>query len=98
MLFTCGSSLKGLEVENRSKEGSDMLSLFERVYVRENLTCDDSVEIPYYSSEKFILVCTNCACTTGQTESREGQYPLCDMCREQGKQPILKRKRKMLSS
>ena len=53
MLYTCGSSLKGLEMEVRLNENEDVLSLFERVYVRENFSCEDPVEIPYYSSEKF---------------------------------------------
>ena len=49
LLYTCGSVLKGLEVEARPDENASVLTLFERVFVRENLTCNNPMEIPYYS-------------------------------------------------
>ena len=72
-----------------------MKDLFGKVYVRENITCNDPVEIPYYSSERFQSVCTHCAYASDT--DIEGQYPLCEYCRQQGKHPIFKRKRRLYS-
>ena len=100
ILYTCGSSLQGLDVEARSGEPPSVLTLFDRVFVRANLTCEDleQVEVPYYSSEKFAPVCSDCACDCAGADNIEGQYPLCQYCRAQGKQPMLKRKRKITAS
>ena len=59
----------------RKDEPLSVLTLFERVFVRANLTCDETVEIPYYSSEKFVNICSNCACS--EVSEVQGQYPLC---------------------
>ena len=79
IFFTCGSSLQGLEVEVQPGEDPSVATLFNRVFVRENLTCDMSIEVPYYSSERFAKICTSCGCTTDAQE--EGQYPLCGYCK-----------------
>lgn len=89
LLFSGGSSLQGIYVDS----GED-ISIFDRVFVRSNLSCDDPVEIPYYLSEKFALVCTHCGCTT--LEAAQGQYPLYGHCRSDGKRPVWKRKRKLV--
>ena len=91
-LYSCGSSLTGLEEEIRGSDHHSVKDLFSRVYARENLTCEAPVEIPYYSSEMFLSVCTHCGCAWTGTE--EGKYPLCDYCKQQGHTPLLKRKRK----
>ena len=63
LLYTCGSTLKGVQVETQSRtELSVVNGLFEKIYVQENNTCSDPVEIPYYSSERFQPICTPCAC------------------------------------
>ena len=93
LLFSCGSNLKELQVEMHPTYKNSMINLFERVFVRENITCDDYIEIPYYSSEKFEDICICCACKV--SDLVEGQYPLCLECKQQGKSPILKRKRKL---
>ena len=96
-LYSCGSSLSGLEEEIHSSDHHSVKNLFSRVYARENLTCEAPIEIPYYSSEMFVSVCTHCGCAWTGTE--EGRYPLCDYCKQQGHHsPLLKRKRKQLSS
>ena len=59
-------------------------------------TCNDPIEVAYYSSERFQLICTHCACVCELVV--EGQYPICDFCRQQGLMPIFKRKRKSFSS
>ena len=93
LLYSCGSTLKGIEVECRDGEDSSLSTLFERLFVRQNLSCDDPVEVPYYSSDRFEDVCAHCGCTCA--ESVSGQYPLCSHCRHEGKHPVLKRKRKI---
>ena len=72
--FTCGSSPKELEVDKKLKP------LFDLCFVRRNLSCDDPVEIPYYSSEWFLTVCIYCACKCDSTEP--GKYPICEDCKE----------------
>lgn len=94
LFYSCGSVLQGLEVEVRSGEDPSVLTLFDRVFVRENLTCDKPIEVPYYSSERFELICTSCGCTSG---AQEGQYPLCGYCKGKGNQPIMKRKHKIFT-
>ncbi len=44
LFYSCGSVLQGLEVEVRSGEDPSVLTLFDRVFVRENLTCDKPIE------------------------------------------------------
>ena len=51
---------KGLDVEARSGEPPSVLTLFDKVFVHENLTCEE--QVPCYSSKKFAPVCSNCAC------------------------------------
>ena len=46
--------------EARSGEPPSVLTLFDRVFVHENLTCEE--QVPCYSSKKFAPVCSNCAC------------------------------------
>ena len=69
---------------------SGMGSLMQSVYVRENLTCNDPIEVPYYSSEKFEDLCIHCACAT--TDTTEGSYHICQFCKQSGKLPVLKGK------
>ena len=62
ILFTCGSSLTGLEIEKLRSDPPSVQTVLGRVFVRENLSCDDCIEIPYYSSEKFQdNICIHCA-------------------------------------
>ena len=93
-LYSCGSTLAGLECEIQQRDHPTVQDLFNRVYVRENLTCDMTIEIPYYSSQNFVSVCAHCGCQW--TDSDEGKYPVCDYCKQQGHLPLLKRKRKLV--
>ena len=87
LLYTCGSTLKGVQAEAQSQlEIPIVNALFERLHVRENVTCNDPVEIPYYYSERFQLICTHCACECDAVV--EGQFPICDFCRQQGESPL----------
>lgn len=94
VLFTCGSSLKELEVEHIPSDPLYVQTLMERAFVRENLTCDEPVEVSYYSSEKFQDLCIHCACVA---DAVEGAYPICQYCKDNGKLLVLKRKRKLFS-
>ena len=58
-LYSCGSTLAGLECEIENDHPS-VRDLFNRVYVRENLACDTTIEIPYVLF--FPDVCL-CMCT-----------------------------------
>ncbi len=53
--------------------------LFDRIFVRQNL---DNIEIPYFSSERFQIVCTFCACVCESSEP--GKYPICKDCQNDG--------------
>ena len=71
IFYTCGSDLKGLEVERRPRE---VHCIFDHVFVRENLACDDPIK-----------VCAHCTCST--SSEVQGQYPLCSSCKAHGKFP-----------
>ena len=94
-LYSCGSSFSGLEEDICGSDHSSVKELISRVHVHQNLTCEVPIEIPYYSSLMFALVCTHCGCEWSNSE--DGKYPLCGYCKKQGLSPLLKRKRKLLS-
>ena len=94
LLFVCSATLNGVEVLTTPSDQSTANDLFSRVFVRANLSCRDAMEVPYYSSQSFGPLCSNCACEC--QESVGGQYPLCVDCRANGVMPLLKRKRKNL--
>ena len=107
MKFCCGvwkacfipvaAHSKGLAtVEHGPGEDASMASIFDRVFIRQSLSCEDPVEVPYFSSVKFDLVCTHCGCPYSSSVTLEGQYPLCSYCKFQGKN--LKSKRKPVSN
>ena len=51
-------------MEVQPGEDPSVLTRFDRVFVRQNLTCDMPIEVPYYSSKRFALICTSCGCTS----------------------------------
>ena len=65
VLYTCGSSLQGLEVERKPSDAPFVQTLIQHVFLRENLSCDEPVEIQS---------CIHRACAV--TETREGAYPM----------------------
>ena len=97
ILFSCGASFKevspSIQPEDRSEAAS---SIFNRVFVRENLSCEMPVEVTYFSSESFVDICVHCACinsTQAALTLPVGAYPICSVCVEDGKDKIFKRKR-----
>lgn len=72
--YSCGSSLQDID----SGSTAD-LQLLAKVFVKANLTCDDPVEVPYFSSESFPKICIHCACTADLAQDTE-VYPTCNHC------------------
>ena len=88
--FTCCSSLQDIDSSHGVGSTTDS-QLLSKVFVRANLTCNDPVEIPFYSSESFPDVCVHCACVGDLVENQD-VYPTCNYCfRECSK--IYRRKR-----
>ena len=90
--YTCGSKLDIEPIILRS-DPSSAATVFTRVMVRLNLTCNNTVEVPYYSSECFENIYVHCACQTQCTI--DGQYPIYNECKGDGKPPVFKQKRKL---
>ena len=81
---------KGLDVKARSGEPPSVLTLFDRVFVHENLTCKE--QVPCYSSKKFAPVCSNCACDCAGVNNIGARIPSVNIVELRGKQPMLKRR------
>ena len=70
--------------------------ILSKVFVRKDINCLNPIEIPYYSSGIFPLICTNCAGDTYFVKGAQADayYPICTGCWDShGK--VLKRKRKL---
>ena len=68
--YSCGSVMQDIEHEDDS--------ILTKVYVRENLTCESSMEIPYYGTNHE-PVCFHC----GQEDELQNfvdKYPICKHC------------------
>ena len=87
VLYTCGSTLQELDIE-----GAESSELLSKVFVRANLTCQNPVEVPYYSSDSFVDVCVHCA-SSSDFVSNVDVYPTCKTCFET-EPKIYRRKRK----
>ena len=87
--YSCGSELQELMPENPER-APRISALLEKVFVKSNLSCATSVEVPYYSSGVFPPVCFHCG--TQNTETEDGQYPMCPACVSLKLLPPLKRK------
>ena len=87
--YSCGSELQELKPEDSDK-APRICALLEKVFVKANLSCASPMEIPYYSSGVFPPVCYHCGAQNTDTE--DGQYPMCADCVASKRQPPLKRK------
>ena len=70
--------------------------ILSKVFVRKDINWLNPIEIPYYSSGIFPLICTNCAGDTDFVKGAQADayYPICTGCWDShGK--VLKRKRKL---
>ena len=88
--YTCGSSLQDLLLT--VEEALRPTHILNKVYVRANLTCNERIEVPYYSSEMFEDICHLCTSddlVTGELDT----YPICNQCqKDTSRKPIQKRK------
>ena len=96
MLYTCGMNLQdcipALPPESVKEH------IFQRVFVRKNMSCNTRIETPYFSSECFDIVCSHCGTSDSLLPQSENpdMYPLCTFCHaDPTKKGILKRKRKL---
>ena len=66
------------------------------IYVRENISCSSTIELPYYSMDHFPKICIYCgiAGTTHRLGDSVECYPKCNECKE--KTDVNGRKRKSL--
>ena len=89
--FSCGSVMSD-HIPNDSSE-EHILSM---VFVPKDINCLNSIEIPYYSSGIFPLICTNCAGDTDFVKGAQADayYPICTGCWDSHSK-VLKRKRKL---
>ena len=89
--FSCWSVMRD-HMPNDSSEKH----ILSKVFVRKDINCLNPIEIPYYSSGIFPLICTNCAGDTDFVKGAQADayYPICTGCWDShGK--VLKRKRKL---
>ena len=73
--YTCGFSLQDLLLT--VAEGLRRTHVLTKVYVRSNLTCNERIEVSYYSSEVFKDICHLCTSddlVAGQLET----YSICN--------------------
>lgn len=71
LMYTCGSVFQLID-------GNDDTCLRE-VFVRQNLTCRDGIEITYYGAGNK-GICIHCA-TLDDLIAEAGYYPICQACR-----------------
>ena len=87
--YPCGSELQELKPEEPGR-APKINALLEKVYVRANVSCEMPIEVPYFSSGVFPPVCYHCG--TQDTDSKDGQYPMCAQCEAVKLQHALKMK------
>ena len=85
--YVCGSSFQEFLGDTSNRDNT----IFERVFVKENLSCSSNIELPYYSCENLKPVCIFCGSGKNVVTSVEF-YPKCNKCK--GEKDIAKRKRK----
>lgn len=75
--YTCGSSLQELKTaDNRTPQVN---ALLDKCFIRANLTCEMSLEVPYFSSGCFRDLCFYCG-GDNELQSEAGAYPICPDC------------------
>ena len=86
--YTCGSVLQDAITDPESPTGL----VLAKVFVRANLTCQDHIEVPFYSSEVFLDICVHCGCSTTFVDNPD-IYPTCSFCYKT-ETKVFKRKRR----
>jgi hypothetical protein len=63
----------------------------KKVFVRKNLKCSDSIEIPYFSAG-FEPICFYCG-NDDSLQASNDDYPVCFNCKSEGKKVVKRRAR-----
>ena len=79
--YTCGSIFADIEAEEDS--------VLNSVYVKANLTCNSTIEIPYYTAGNA-PICYHCG-SEDKLQEKEKDFPICLSCLNVGKKPVPKR-------
>ncbi|XP_033632050.1 uncharacterized protein LOC117293731 [Asterias rubens] len=79
LAFSCGTCFQDVSTDG------DEESVFNVVYVNDKLTCDLPIEAPYYVTFDDPL-CFFCG-SEHDLITGDGNYPLCNECRDAGKKP-----------
>ena len=80
--YVCGSVLSEYQGTGRDPQGE--IEMLKRVYIRENLSCDSKIELPYYSVDFFKKICVHCgvAGTSRLLGDALDVYPKCAHCKD----------------
>ena len=54
-------------------------AFLDKVFVRQNISCRNAIEVPYFSSMPFPAVCYYCGAKQN-LKHEEGAYPYCELC------------------
>lgn len=84
--YSCGSSFIDVECEDSH--------ILKKVFVRKNLNCSDTIEIPYFSAG-FEPICYYCGANDDDDglQVSDDDYPLCLLCKNEGKRVVKRRTR-----
>ena len=78
--YSCGSSLQELKiVDAHSDKIKRVNAVLDKVFVRQNISCRNAIEVPYFSSKSFPAVCYYCGAKEN-LKHEEGAYPCCELC------------------
>ena len=93
--YVCGSTLS--EYQGTGGEPKIQREIFQKVFVRENLSCVSKIELPYYSVPFYKKICVWCGVSGTARVLGDGveKYPKCANCNE--KPDVLRRKRKSVT-
>ena len=73
--YTCGAAIPDfIPPSDEASDGGEQPDVLRLVYVRGNLTCSSTIELPYYSSGIFQAICVHCSMTVGLKLNRD-TYP-----------------------
>ena len=85
--YFCGSSFKEFLGDKDNSDGT----IFEKVFVKENLSCSSNIELPYFSCDNLKPICIYCG--TGKNVIKSITfYPKCAKCKNEKDIPNRKRK------
>ena len=85
-MYTCSMDLQDCIPADLSPEAKQS-HLFSRIFIRQNMCCSTQIEIPYFSSECFDVICSYCGSSDDLLPANEtlGMNPLCSTCKSDPK-------------